>query len=384
MHEAPIDRLCDIITHLSQNPRPPRSAEELAAARYIQEQLELLDVESIEELPFFSIGRMSERVTAAGLLAGAGMLIGAADAKWRRITGALLVLAAALSAREILKGQAPPWEALWPQRRSQNIVGRIAAGQDQRERVVLLAHLDTDLQRLTARPEIREYAPYLYAGLPNTALLGTILTLLNAPSWLKQLLAYALFGGAGLSVANELGASTTGANDNGAGVAMLLALAEQLAKEPLDHTEVVLAFTGCGTVAGQGAAEIVKQYGDEWRDALWLSVDNIGAGELCWVTSHGWSNTIRYKPHPEVHDRLTRIASANPHLGIMGRPMTTLDDVAPLRDANLKAAAIMGYERASGIPKHWQQDGDTADQIEPDTLSRTWEFLWAILRDIDG
>lgn len=383
MSEAPIDHLCQIITQLSETARPPCSAQELAAARYVQRELAALDAEDIQEQPFYSIGGPGERLGAAGVLAGAGLLIGASEARWRRVLGALVVLGAALSTREILKGQAPPWELLWPQRRSQNILGRIPAGEEARSRVVLLAHLDSDRQRLTAHEKVRDAAPYLYAGLPNAALLGAVLTLLNAPLWLRHLLAYALFGSAGLNIANDKGKPTPGANDNASGVAMLLALGTALAENPLPQTEVVLAFTGCGTVAGRGAQEVADQYGQQWRNALWLAVDSIGAGEVGWVSSHGLSRNVRYKPDEAVHDLLTRVASANPHLGVMGRPMTTLDDIAPLRARNLKAGALISYQRASGFPAGSGQPDDTPDQIDPTTLGRAWEFLWAVLREVD-
>ena len=383
-HSAPIDTLCDIITHLSQNPRPPRSAEELQAARYIEQKLNAYGVEDVQEQVFHAVGKLSDRLGTAGVLAGVGMLVGAGQARWRRVAGTLLMLSAAMSAHKILQGQAPPWETIFPQRRSQNIMGRIPARETAQERVVLLAHMDTDMTRLRHNPKLRDYAPYLFAGLPQTALFGSLLTLFGAPIWMRQLVAATLFGEAGLSVVDDMGTSTTGANDNASGVAMLLALGGQLTQNPLQKTEVVLNFTGCGTVAGQGSAEIVKEFGDQWQDAWWLSLDNIGAGELCWVSSHGLSKTDRYEPHSEVVERLSRIAHNNPTLGIMGRSMTTLDDVGPLRAKNMKAAGLMGYDRASGHPKSWDAEADAPNTVQPETLTRTWEYMWAILRDIDG
>ncbi len=381
---APIDQLCDIITHLSEKPRPPRSAEELLAARYITQKLNTYGVEDVEEQAFHAVGKLSDRLGTAGLLAGAGMLLGAGQARWRRLAGTLLMMGAAISAHQILKGNTPPWETIYPQRRSQNIIGRIPASGEAKERIVLLAHMDTDITRLSHNPRLRDYMPYLFAGLPQSALLGSLLTLVGAPIWMRQMIAATLFGGAGLSVVDDMGNSTTGANDNASGVAMLLALGEQLAQKPLQKTEVVLSFTGCGTVAGQGASEIVREYGDQWKDAWWLSLDNIGSGELCWVSSHGLSKTDRYEPDSELVTRLSKIAHHNPTLGIMGRSMTSLDDVGPLRAKKMKAAGLMGYDRASGHPKNWDSEADTPNTIQPETLTRAWQYMWAILQDIDG
>jgi hypothetical protein len=357
--------------------------EEYRAGQYITQKLQAANLTDVQEHPFFAVGKLSERLGPVGLLAGAGMLVGASSARWRRVTGALLVLGAALSARQILKGQAPPWETIYPQRRSQNVLAKIAPQGEVKERLVLLAHVDTDHNHLTQNPRLRDFAPYFFSGVPNSILLGSVLTLFNAPLWLRYSLAYAFFGGVGVSVIEEMGQNSLGANDNAAGVAMLIALAQHLQQNPLNHTEVVLSFTGCGTVSGQGAAALAAEFANPWAKAWWLSLDSIGAGELCWVSSHGLSQGLRYKPHGDWTELLTQLATQNPQLGLMGRPMTTLDDVAPLRAKGLKAAGLMGYDRASGHPKHWDQAEDAPNHIQPEALGKTWTLLQAILREID-
>jgi hypothetical protein len=228
-------------------------------------------------------------------------------------------------------------------------------------------------------------APYLFAGLPALSFLGALLTAVNAPRWLRRLAGSMILGQAGLILADEMGDYSTGANDNASGVALLFALAERLVAQPLRHTEVVLAFTGCETVGASGAAELAACYGDAWADAWWIITDSVGAGELCWVTEHGWSAEpgTRYHPHPEVHALLTRVAAANPALGIMGRPLITLDAVGPLIARKLKAGAVMGYERSSAFPVNWRRADDCPEWIDPEVLGRAARFLQAVLTTID-
>ena len=51
-----------------------------------------------------------------------------------------------------------------------------------------------------------------------------------------------------------------GANDNASGVAVALALAKELSKKPLSHTEVHLAITGCEEVGAYGMAAFLEQH----------------------------------------------------------------------------------------------------------------------------
>jgi hypothetical protein len=373
------------IRHLTETIRPPLSQEEYEAAQYVAGRLREMGVVQIEEQPFYSIRRVGERLGLTALLATFGTLI-AGKSKLGRFVGVSFILLAHFNFRRALTGRAIIGEWLWPQRRSQNILAYIPQKSAKaKSRVVLLAHLDTDIARFSARPEMRPFSPYLFASLPVITFLAALLTATNATIWLRRFVSLLMVGQAGLIIADEIGPDTTGANDNASGVSLLLCLAEELARRPLKNTEVVLAFTGCETAGCNGAAELAAKYGKSWEGTWWLAIDSVGAGELCWVTEQGWSNEpgSQYHSNTEINALLTQVAAENPTLGVIGRPLRTVNAVGPLVAQGCKATAVMGYERAGDTPVNWRQLDDTPDELAPDTQQRAYQFVQAFLTKID-
>ena len=144
-----------------------------------------------------------------------------------------------------------------------------------------------------------------------------------------------------------------------------------------------LAFTGSGTATCTGADVLATAYGEAWKEALWVVVDHVGAGELCWVTRHGISPYAYYYPHPDAVRVIERTADARPDLGLMGKAVLTVDELAILRDRDLRAVALMGYDRASGLIPHWWQVSDTIHAVVPETLERAAHACWTTARVMD-
>ena len=219
------------------------------------------------------------------------------------------------------------------------------------------------------------------------ALVGGVLTALAGGNqrWraLRTGIAGLALGGAGLAVIDESGPSVAGANGNASGVAALLAVARALRHNPLENTEVVLAFTGSATAVGAGADTLAVEYGESWSDALWVVVSNVGAGELCWVTRHGISPYAYYHPHPEAVRVIERVADVRPDLGLMGKPMLSLDEVVNLRDRDLMAVGLMAYDRVTGHIPNWRQRTDTIHEIDPLTIERAAQTLWTAAQVVD-
>jgi hypothetical protein len=166
-------------------------------------------------------------------------------------------------------------------------------------------------------------------------------------------------------------------------VAALLGLAAALSEQPLESTEVVLAFTGSATAISTGADVFAAAYAKRWRDALWVVVANVGAGELCWVSRHGISPYAYYYPHPDAVQIMEQVANARPDLGVMGKSMLTIDELSILRDRDLRAVALMAYDRATGLIPHWRQISDTIHVVDPATIERAAHACWTTTQIID-
>lgn len=375
----PENAMMATISHLSQNIgiRPPLSQEEYEAMQYIKDYLSDLGINT-EEQPFYSSHRLIQRLLPAGLLANLGMALGTSQNRWKRNLGGLISMFAGLEAKRAKQGNPTIAEmTVIPQRRAQNLIARILPSGQIQNRIILIAHVDTDKQRLSAHSKIRELIPDPASTLSKIAFWGTGLFDKKTPRWLRKLMFGGTLAQSALIAANEMGTPLNGSNNNASGIAILLCLAQTLVHQPLHNTEVVLAFTSCDTLYGRGTAELVVQYATDWHYSQWIVVDHVGSGELCWITDNKLDHSN------SISKIMQQIAHTKPEWGIMGRSLSVLNPAEPLLARHLNAVAVMGYERMSAFPENWQQASDNMENISLTTLEKTRQFLSATLISID-
>lgn len=384
------ERLMDHVAQLSVmvGPRPPASAAEREAAGYVRDTIRAWNTGwTIIDQPFRSVSGFRTRIAPLALITGLSLLAGLRKDRRSQFASGLTSIALSIMCRDAFLFRPAMWETWLPRGESRNVIVRIPPRRRVERRVVFVAHLDSGKNRLTTRPVLVRQLPRTLGGLTLFALVGGVLTLLSGRNrrWsaLRSMIGLSALGGAGLALADEVGADTTGANCNASGVTALLGLADILRQQPLESTEVILAFTGSATAVSTGADMLAAAYGREWHDALWVVVANVGVGDLCWVTRHGISPYAYYHPHPDAVRAVEQAADARPDLGLMGKAVLTLDEVSLLRDRDLKAVALMGYDRVSGLIPHWRQSSDTVHEIDPGTLERAAQAVWAIARQGD-
>jgi hypothetical protein len=378
------------VRHLSVviGPRHPASRAEREAAAYVRDVTRQLSRrwEWIDQ-PFRTVDGFRCRVMPLALLTGLSLLLGLRRNRNSRIVSGLLSIGLSVASRDVFLARPPIWETQLPSRESHNVVVRIPPRRAARRRIVFVAHLDSGIHHLTADPHVVKQLPHTVGSTTLAALVGGVLTVLAGRNqrWrvLRALIAGGALGGAALAIADEMGPDVAGANGNASGVAVLLGLAEALKMHPPEMTEVVLAFTGSATAVSTGADVLATEFGMAWRDALWVVVSNVGAGELCWVTRHGISPYAYYAPHPDAVRIMERVADARPDLGMMGKPMLSIDEVSILRDRDLRAVALMAYDRVTGLIPRWRQNGDTIHAISPDTVERAAHACWTATQVID-
>jgi hypothetical protein len=391
MSEGPsADQLLEYVRHLSVviGPRHPTSRAEREAAAYVHQTIRGLDCRwELTNQPFRSVGGFRFRIAPLALLTGLSLWFGLARSRQRQFVAGVTSVGLSILTRDAFLLRPAVWESWLRRGESENVIVRIPPRGKTRRRVVFVAHLDSGVHRPTADPRLVGHLPRTLGGMTLLALVGGVLTLLAGRNqrWrtLRSLSGSLALGGAALAVIDEMGPDVQGAIGNASGVAALLGLAEALHRRPLENTEVVLAFTGAATAVGTGADTLATQYAQEWKDALWVVVNSVGAGELCWVNRHGISPYAYYYPHPDAVRVIERVASARPDLGLMGKPMLTVDEVSILRDRDLRAVALMGYDRVTGLIPNWRQHGDTIHAIEPAALERAVDAIWTTARVAD-
>ena len=384
------DHLMAVIRHLSVTigPRRPASAAEREAANFIYESLRGLQRrDEIEEQSFRSIKGFRGRIAPLSLVTGASLFYGLREDRRSHWLAGLVSIAMSVMARDAFLHRRAVWESLLPRGDSQNIIVRIPPRRRIRRRIVFVAHMDSGVHRLTTDARVVAQVPRTVGGITLMALTGGVLTLLAGRNqrwrFLRGIMGAGALAGATWSVADEMGPDVSGANGNASGVAALLGLAEMLQHNQFQSTEIVLAFTGAGTAVGTGMDVLASKYGDAWKDALWVVVNNVGTGELCWPTRHGISPYAYYHPDAVGESIMQQVAAARPDLGLMGKSLLTLDELALLRDRDLHAVALMAYDRVTGLIPNWRQNSDTIHAIDPQTVSRAAQALWTAAEVMD-
>jgi hypothetical protein len=379
------------IRHLSEaiGPRGSTTPEERQAAEYARDMLHGLGVDA--RLEPFQSGRSTYRPFVLAL--GVALLGGLIYAITRHPAAALLAAglnglgAWGMFAELDFTGNWMRW--LLPTGPSQNVVGVVPAGEKMWQRVVLLGHLDTHRTPIfySSTAWHRLFVGLVGAtfvsmavGAPAYAMLA--LTGWAWLQWVVGLAAAAQLFGLGMCLHADLTPFGPGANDNASGAGSVLALGERLVRDPLRHTEVWLVADGCEELGCYGAAALVERNGDELRDAYFIALDIVGAGDPGFLVSDGLLR--KYPVDRELLAIGRQIAAQRPELGAFEHVGLAYTDTAVLLKRGFRGLTIDALRREGVGGAYWHQMADTVDKIEPDCLRRVHEFVWEMLQRLDG
>ncbi len=362
--------------------RAPTSEGERWASKYIAGELEKLGIEHQVEpfvsqktfsYPFMII--LSLSVLGGWLVCSHGFL------------GFLMVTLGAVAFYQ--EAHCRGWASRFvPHEPSQNVVGRIPARGEVRRRVVVTAHYDTSRSGWYFHPR--------FVGGFRTFLLITTLAVLGLPffvllgglfwsglfGFLRSLATLWLFVNILVLLHREVyGKNVYGANDNASGTGVLLALAERLAAEPLQNTEVWVAATGCEEAGLVGMLAFLDRHEQELREALILNLDNVGAGELKYITGEGLIKA--YPSDPELLMFAAEVVRENPGLTLDPQEYRGLSsDALGALIRGYRAMSVMALDEEGVIP-NWHWETDMVENLDEKNLSETERFVDLILKKID-
>lgn len=225
-------------------PRGSTTPQERAAADYLRRRFEGAGLETHWE-PFaapVSGWRPFALAVLFGLLAVALVAFGG---RAGALTAAALMAVVTASVFLEMYFQRNPLRALVPRGASQNVWARVPAAGPVARRVLLVGHLDTHRTpwvftspaRLTL---LRIVTTLGIVAFVLGALLPLAIGLVDLAAWRGAvwLLAPVYLAVLATTAQPDTTPSTQGANDNASGAAVVLSLAERLAREPLQRTEV--------------------------------------------------------------------------------------------------------------------------------------------------
>ncbi len=237
---------------------------------------------------------------STGLAAGAAMLAGALGARSRRAGALLAAGAAALMADDVDNGAHLLRRAL-AHRATANVLAW-AGDANARETVVVVAHHDAAHTGLLFHPGlvtlVNRIAPGWYAKQTTSAhtgrllALGPVLVALASALGLRRLRWFGtLWSAVTAAVLADVARSpvVAGANDNLSAVAVLLAMAEQLAQAPVTGVRLLLLSTGSEESFMEGMRGFVRRHRSELNPATtrFIAVECVGSPHLILIEGEG-------------------------------------------------------------------------------------------------
>jgi hypothetical protein len=368
-------------------PRGTGTPGEAAAADYVARHLARLGL-AVERQRFRAVADQNAFPLAVNLVALLAVVLYSLGGPLARWAAAALALATPVLFWETVTHSESPLRPLLPHVHSQNVIGRILPTVGTRQRVVLLAHLDTNRCRLAWQSAtVRYLEPLTWLTFAVLVLLGGLHlagALLGGPLWvwwLSLLPAGYILGTVVTLWRDWRTPFSPGAHDNASGVAVALAVGQRLASQPLRYTEVWLAFTGAEETDHRGLKVLLQEHGATIRNAAFLDLEGVGGGELVYLVREGlcWP----YRPDPGLLALAERIAVRRPDLGVRPAWMTVEDEVRTLRNRGYRALCIAGRDPQTGTLPRWHRPDDTADTVSPEALERAATFVWEMVKAME-
>lgn len=146
----------------------------------------------------------------------------------------------------------------------------------------------------------------------------------------------------------------------------------------LTEKEVWFVATGAEEIGTFGMQALLRDYGDDLRDALIINIDGCGAGQLYWASAEGMAR--RYRADRRLVS-LARRVSRETETIIKPREYKGLStDATPALARGFKAMSIMAFD-GTGLPVNWHWKSDTAETLDPELIERTAQFVTAMVRE---
>jgi len=362
--------------------RAPASEGERWASKYIAEVLERLGIEHQVE-SFDSHKTFSYPLIIAFSLSVLGGVLACSHG----FLGFLMVTLGAVAFYQ--EAHCRGWVSRWlPHEPSQNVVGRIPAKGEARRRVLVCAHYDTSRSAWYFHPRFVGGFRTIFLLTVVSAMGLPVFVLLGGLFWsglfglLRDLSTLWLFLSILVLLHREVyGKNVVGANDNASGTGVMLALAERLAKERLQNTEVWIAATGCEEAGLVGMRALLNRHGQELEEALILNLDSVGAGELHYITGEGLIKA--YPSDPEMLMFSAEVVRENPELPLVPREYRGLaTDATAALIGGYRAMSVMALDEEGVVP-NWHWETDVAENLDERNLSDAETFADRLLKKID-
>lgn len=277
---------------------------------------------------------------------------------------------------------------LLPKRQSRNVVAhRPSSGESPKRRVVLVAHIDTSKAALNFSPQMvkgfRTSFLLMVTSMAAVAVLALLRFWLSTPLllWLQLPFVLYLLVTAGFLLHREnWNRYTEGANDNASGVGIVLALAEQMRRQA-PNLDLWCLITGAEEAGTFGMIRFLEQRGQDFRDAYFLNLDNVGAGTFHFMSGEGMFPT--WKSSAPLLKLCQRVRDEHPELGVKQGVYNLMStDALPALARGYSAISFLAVDEAGLLP-NWHWLSDTYENVDECTLNQGQQFVAHLLQLMD-
>ncbi|HEY2768749.1 MAG TPA: M28 family peptidase [Solirubrobacteraceae bacterium] len=384
--------LREVVETLAPIERPPCSPGERQAAEWLASRLRAVEGVRVELEDEPSWGTFQPTLTGLGVT---GMLAAALVLRGRRAAGATLAAGTLAGiVDEAHNGPRVLRRLVRRRRTTVNLVAR-AGDHDAEHTLVVLAHHDAPktgrLFDQTLQQRLYERAPQLLERFKTPppqwwlGLSGPLATCVGALTGRRGAARTGLaIGAIGTALLADMWRSPTvpGANDNLSGVAVLVALAELLATEPIPGLRVLLVSCGAEETLQDGIRAFIDTHRHELpTERTWfVNLDTVGSPHLVQLEAEG-PVRMEYYNGPWLRDLLEQRALA---LGVElqrgFRARASTDSVIPSR-AGYPIATLVSMTDWRA-PANYHLPSDVPENLDYGTVAEATRLVRGLCEEL--
>lgn len=147
----------------------------------------------------------------------------------------------------------------------------------------------------------------------------------------------------------------------------------------LVEKEIWFVATGADDAGGCGMRALLDAYGDDLEDALIINIENVGAGNVGFVTEEGMGRTLRADRRLITQAKRTARENEMVVKGGSRRGLTT--SATPALARRFKAMSVMAFDINGRVP-NWRWRTDTTENVTAKTIEQATAFVTALVRDL--
>ncbi|WP_019907283.1 M28 family metallopeptidase [Thermoanaerobacter indiensis] len=274
----------------------------------------------------------------------------------------------------------PVETSIMPRHLSQNVF--TSFDENRSKRIIVSAHYDTQKGSIMFHPKIVDKLSAIYNisyigfGLIPIGILFNIFNLVIASAILRIGLIIVFANIIFMAICEVTGRYTQGANDNGTGVALTLALANYYInhkdKFP-DNVDMVFLFTSSEETGERGMKNFIREYRKKLsKETKFIILDNLGTGKVTYLEGEGM---IFYKRAGKMLlDIAEEMAKGRDGKVQKMKNLLLPTDALPAMAAGFDAIAFLAKDEKGRLGNyHWHTD--TIENVDTQLLSYEEEFF---------